>query len=126
MGGFLRNKGYPGDPAFQVDAHIGTSYDVVRTVYDNLSMLGVLAALAGAGELDGLLTETDIDSLANLNALVLDSDLATAIQGALADTAVQTASINSLANLNTFLGELLATEGYVTGAIAAAVSALFE
>ena len=57
----------------------------------------------------------------NLNADLLDgqhaSEFASSTQGGTADSAVQPGDINSLANLNSYISELLATEGYVNNAV---------
>ena len=127
MGRFRRNKRYPGD-GITVDHHIGTAYDVVRAVYDAMSYLQPLGEAVIAGDLDRVLEDTDIDTLAKLNAIVADAtlgdagDFATAAQGLLADSAIQPEDVNTKAELDALIGEVLATEAYVL----AAVSSLFE
>jgi len=91
----LRNKNYP--PSDLVQVHLESSYDVVRAVYDNLDIIEALGAALEAGDLDSFLAETDIDTLAKLNAILTDATLlnfdevATAAQGAKVDLLTVTA-----------------------------------
>lgn len=126
----LRNKNYPASGDIQ--DRLETAWDKVVAIYAQLEYVIALGTALDGGELANLVHTTDIDTLAELNALVGDATLtdiaaqATATQGALADTAVQPSDVNSLAALNAFISESLATEGYVGTQIASAISAMFE
>ena len=78
-----------------VQDYIDTAYDNVKLVADNLPALLLISTALEGGDFDNLLSSEDIDTLAELNALITDatlgnaSDFATAAQGALADTAIQ-------------------------------------
>jgi len=90
----IRNRNHPPNTDL-VQVYLQSSWDIVRAVYDELVNIGVIADAIGAGTLDDFLADTDINTLAKLNALVLDAtlgdagDFATAAQGALADSAIQ-------------------------------------
>ena len=120
MGRFRRNKNFPGDEEIQVDRLISTSYDIVKAVYDNLSQLQTLAAAVEDGTIDDFVSTEDIDTLAELNAIVADVDLAQVAADALA--AVQPEDLDTKAELEAMIGVVLATEDYVN----TAVSGLFD
>jgi len=91
---FLRNKNAP-PLADLVQTYIGTAYDNVKAVADELDALVALGEAVIAGEVENHMSADEIDSLAKLNALVLDATLladasafATAAQGVLADNAI--------------------------------------
>ena len=131
----LRNKNAP-PLADLVQEYIGTAYDVVKAVYDNLDMILAVGQAIEDGDLENFLADTDIDTLAKLNAIVADATLldeatlgtaayeavaafATAAQGALANTALQPADLNTLAKLNALvLDQTVASQAYVDLAVA--------
>jgi hypothetical protein len=88
----LRNKYYP-PVAGLTQKYIDTAYTVVKAVFDNLDDINAIAAALDGGS--DFLTDVDVDSLAKVNALILDAnlgdvgDFATAAQGILADSAIQ-------------------------------------
>jgi len=90
----LRNRNQPPN-ADLVQVYLQSSWDIVKAVYDDLPNIQRVSDAILAGTLDDFLADTDINSLAKLNAIVLDatlgtaSDFATAAQGALADSAIQ-------------------------------------
>lgn len=90
----LRNKNAP-PPENAIQKYLNTAWDKVLAVYANLADIELLAQeITDNGPLS-YLHPTDIDTLAELNALLTDAtlgdaaDFATAAQGALADTAIQ-------------------------------------
>jgi hypothetical protein len=72
---FLRNKNAP-PTAGLVQEFIDTAYDNVKLVADNLPALLEISDAIENGTLDDFLTDNDIDTLAKLNAFVLDAELA--------------------------------------------------
>lgn len=70
----LRNKNAPPN-ADLVQVYLQSSWDVVRTVYDNLDALQILADAYDAGDLTGYLQIADIDTIAELSALITDATL---------------------------------------------------
>ena len=105
---FLRNANSP--PSTQlVQTYIDSAYDNVALVAANMTaVLAVAASLSGPS---AALTAEDIDTLAELNAIVGDATLgdsanfASAAQGATADSALQSAGINTLAKLNAIVAD---------------------
>ncbi len=89
----LRNANSPPDSDL-VQIYLRSSWDVVIKVYENLADINTVADGLDSGDLTGFLSDTDINTLAKLNALVLDAtlgdagDFATAAQGVLADNAI--------------------------------------
>lgn len=83
--------------------------DVVLSVAGKVG--AVVLTEADISDLQVYLLVTDIDTLAKLNAILSDatlgdaSDFATAAQGVLAATALQTTSIDTLAKLNAIVGD---------------------
>lgn len=85
---FLRNKNAPPLVGL-VQEFIDTAYDTVKLVADNLDLVIAVGEAIEAGELDQFLSAADIDTLAKLNAFVLDAQLASeAYVNATVDAAV--------------------------------------
>jgi hypothetical protein len=106
----LRNKNAP-PPEQAVQSHLSTAWDKVLAVYNKLGDIEALADAIGAGQLDDFLTATDIDTLAELNAILTDATLlnfdevATAAQGAKVDFITITQPVD-LDQMETRLNEL--------------------
>ena len=96
----LRNKNAP-PAADLVQYYIDSAYDKVVAVYNSLSSVTALADALGNGTFDNLVYIQDIDTIAELQALVADATLVT------------TVDINSILNLNALVGENVASEAYV-------------
>jgi hypothetical protein len=122
----LRNRNYPATGAIQ--DRLETAWDKVNAVYAQLASIITVANALAEGGFDIYLEATDIDTLAKLNAILTDAtlgdsaDFATAAQGILADSAVQPADLDSVAKLDAFVGQAMATQTYVLDQ----VSGLFE
>jgi len=90
----LGNADRPGTGQL-VQTYLASSWVIVSTVYNNISDIQEVADALDGGSLTGYLKAADINTLAELNAIVGDATLgdsasfATAAQGALADTAIQ-------------------------------------
>jgi hypothetical protein len=77
----LRNANAPADPSQVVQKYLTSSWDIVTSVYNELAALTALADALPT--LTGYLSKTDIDTLAELNAIVTDAtfgDFATQAQ----------------------------------------------
>ena len=105
----LRNKNAP-PTADIIQEYLETAWDKVQAIYAILPQVVALGQeIIDHG--DTLLHTTDIDTLAELNAIIQDAtlgdsaDFATAAQGLLADSAVQPEDIDSLAELDALIGE---------------------
>ena len=72
---FLRNKNAP-PLAGLVQEFIDTAYDTVKLVADNLDLITAVGNAIEAGTLDEFISAADIDTLAKLNAFVLDANIA--------------------------------------------------
>ena len=70
----LRNKNQP-PPETAIQTFLSTSWDKVLAVYKRLADIELLANTIGAGNLDGVLTAADIDTIAKLNAILTDATL---------------------------------------------------
>ena len=120
----LRNKNAPPVDGL-VEQFIGSAYDTVKLVSDNIALVIAVGEAIEGGTIDDFLSSADVDTLAKLNALVLDATLgsietlATVAQGALADTALQPTHIDTLAKLQAYvLDQAIASEAYVDLAVA--------
>jgi hypothetical protein len=99
----LRNANQPPSGTL-VSNYLQSSYDIVSAVYDNLAMLGRIDTGLTEGSLGQYLTAAEIDTLAELNAIVADAtlgtatDFASAAQGAKVDflTVTQPVDLDSL------------------------------
>jgi hypothetical protein len=102
---YLRNKNAP-PLAGLVQEFIDTAYDTVKLVADNLNKILEVATAIENGTLDDFLSANDIDTLAKLNAYVLDATLLSA------------ADINTLAKLDLYIQDAnIASEAYVDNAV---------
>jgi hypothetical protein len=70
----LRNKNQP-PVAGLVQEYIDSAFDVIYAVYLNLDALVALGEAVIAGDIEDMLIETDIDTLAKLNAILTDAEL---------------------------------------------------
>lgn len=70
----LRNKNQPVN-ADLVQVYLQSSWDIVTAVYAELANIETVAAAITAGTLDQFLTTADIDTLAELNAILTDAQL---------------------------------------------------
>lgn len=72
----LQNENAPpaGTP---IEYHIGSAYDNVKVVADNLDDIEAIAKAIEDGTFEGLIYEVDIDTYDELNAIVADAELAT-------------------------------------------------
>ena len=68
----LRNKNQPA-PTDTIQYYLSSSWDKVLAVYAKLADIEIVSDAITAGDLDGILQETDLDTLAELNALVTDA-----------------------------------------------------
>ena len=68
----LRNKNQPA-PTDTIQYYLSSSWDKVLAVYAKLADIEVVSDAIAAGDLDGILQETDLDTLAELNALIADA-----------------------------------------------------
>jgi hypothetical protein len=99
----LRNANQPPSGTL-VSNYLQSSYDIVSAVYDNLAMLGRIDTGLTEGSLGQYLTAAEIDTLAELNAIVADAtlgtatDFASAAQGAKVDflTVTQPVDLDAL------------------------------
>ena len=93
----LRNKNAP-PPETAIQTFLSSSWDKVLAVYGKLAEIELVADSINGGGFDNILTAADIDTLAELNAIVLDAtlgdsaDFATAAQGAKVDLLTVTAA----------------------------------
>lgn len=128
----MRNSTQAPPTAGLVQAFIDSAYDNVKLVSDNLTAILLVADAIGE---DIFLQSTDIDTLVKLNSVLTDATLldaadlgtaayeaiaafATAVQGALADSALQPENIDSLSKLSALvLDEDVASEAYVDLAV---------
>lgn len=92
----IRNKNQPVN-ADLVQVYLQSSWDIVTAVYAELANIQTVADAITSGSLDQFLTTADIDTLAELNAILTDAvlgdagDFATAAQGAKVDLITVTA-----------------------------------
>jgi len=70
----LRNKNQPPVTGL-VQEYIDSAFDVIYAVYLNLDALVALGEAVAGGDLEGMLIEDDINTLAKLNAIVTDATL---------------------------------------------------
>jgi len=70
----LRNKNHPPNQDI-VQQYLQSSWDVVLAVYNALPLLIQLGEAVDDGDLDDFLSQTDIDTIAKLNAILTDADL---------------------------------------------------
>lgn len=70
----LRNKNQPPDSNL-IQTYLSSSWDIVTSVYEALDDIQEIADALEAGEIDGVLQETDIDTIAKLNVIVTDATM---------------------------------------------------
>lgn len=69
----LRNANQP--PTGTVDKYLKTSWDIIIEIYNKLGSIEAVADAIANGDLSGFLTVDDIDTIAELNAILQDANL---------------------------------------------------